>query len=252
MTHPEGSLAGYVDGTLPPREREAVDAHLVACDRCRDEVQVAGGARTALKALPEVPAPPQIAASAFQEAGARGAARSTDGPPRWYRFAGIAAAAAVVLFVLTLTLPRIGQNSGKDADAKRNTAEVGGAGSNLAASAPSQIEIQHTNYDSASLTTLATSFPAQDSGVQSATSATAPVATGSQRQTDEALTCIVHSAPDEDGQLVRLIKARFQGEPAYLAAFLEGPGAGQPADAVSIWVFAAKDCSILSYSNAHL
>ncbi len=72
------------------------------------------------------------------------------------------------------------------------------------------------------------------------------------QQTQKALRCIVKSAPDETGQLTRLIKARFQGTPAYLAVFLEGPGADQPPDAVSVWVFATDGCAILSYSNARL
>jgi len=252
MTHPEDSLAGYIDGTLPPGERAAVDAHLTECGRCRDEVRLAGGARTALKTIPEVPAPAQIASRALEEAGTARRDPAADGTPRWYRYAGIAAAAAAVLFVLTLALPRIGQHSGQAADSKRNTAEAGGAASNPTALAAAQIEIQHANYDSASLTEFATSFSSQDSGVGPAASATAPAATGTQQQTDKALACVVRSAPDETGQLVRLIKARFQGQPAYLAVFLEGPGAGQPADAVSIWVFGTRDCAILSYSNARL
>ena len=252
MTHPEASLAGYVDGTLPSVERAAVDAHLLECGRCREEVRAAGGARTALKTLPEVPAPAQIASQALQEARAGRSPRSAADTPRWYRFAGIAGAAAAVLLVLTLALPRIGQNSGKAADGERSAAEAGGAASNPVALAAQQIELQHTNYDSASLTALATSFAAQDAGAGAAASTGAPAASGTQKQTEQALTCIVRSAPVETGQLVRLIEARFQGEPAYLAAFLEGPGAGRPADAVSIWVFATKDCAILSFSNARL
>jgi hypothetical protein len=49
-----------------------------------------------------------------------------------------------------------------------------------------------------------------------------------------------------------LIRARFEGTPAYLAIFTEGPGAGQPADRAIIWVFATDDCRILSSSFAQL
>jgi len=249
MTHPEESLAGYVDGTLPSQERAAVDTHLAGCGRCREEIAVAGGARAALAALADAPVPPGIAARAIEEAGGRPAPKA-GGTPRWYRFAGIAAAAAAVLFVLTLALPHIGQNASTDAADKRGRAEAGGFASAPVAAAATQIEIQHTNYDSASLTALATSYTT-DPGAQAATT-TAPASSGPPRQTARALRCVVRSAPDENGQLVRLVKARFEGVPAYLAVFLEGPGAGQPADAVSIWVFSAADCSILSYSNARL
>ena len=79
-----------------------------------------------------------------------------------------------------------------------------------------------------------------------------PLATGGQAQVNKALACIVQSAPDETGDLKRLIRARFEGTPAYLAVFTEGPGAGQPADTAIIWVFATDDCRILSSSFAQL
>jgi Putative zinc-finger len=251
MIHPEGSLADYVDGTLHPHDRAAVDTHIAGCDRCRGEVGLARGALAALEALPEVPAPPGIATRALEEAGAGRAARSADGTPRWYRSAGIAAAAAAALFVLTLVLPHIGQDTSNSVAEKRTGAGSGGLVSGPVAATATQIEIQHTNYDSASVEALATSYAAQDAGAQ-VNASTVPSATGSQRQTSRALRCVVRSAPDESGQLARVIKARFEGAPAYLAVFLEGPGAGQPADAVSIWVFSADDCSILSYSSARL
>jgi hypothetical protein len=251
MTHPEGSLAGYVDGTLPLRERAVVDAHLTRCSRCRDEVTLAGAAHTALSALPEIPAPQGISSRALQEAGAERAVRTADGTPRWYRFAGIAAAAAAALLVLTLALPRIGQSPSSGSGQKRNSAESGSLVSGAEAATAARIEIQHTNYDSTSLTALATSYSAVDAGAQ-ATASTVPSASGSERQTSRALRCVVRSASDDSGQLIRLIRARFEGTPAYFAVFLEGPGAEQPADGVSIWVFSAEDCSILSYSSARL
>ena len=258
MTHPEELLAGYVDGSLPAGDRAAVDEHLAACSRCRGEVSLAGNARSALGALPDVPVPDGIATLAIEES--RGAAPAAGGgTPRWYRVAGIAAAAAAALVVLTLTLPHIGQ--GGDAGGATRAA---GTGSKVegptALSAPRGVEVQHVNYDNDSLSALSTSY-ARDAAAAaggSAETTSSPdsgefaTTQGTPKQTAGALACIQRSAPDATGQLTRLIRARFQGTPAYLALFLDGPGAGQPADTVIIWVFASDDCRILSSSQAKL
>ncbi|MGZ6544018.1 MAG: hypothetical protein ACXVEI_01740, partial [Actinomycetota bacterium] len=75
---------------------------------------------------------------------------------------------------------------------------------------------------------------------------------GSPQQLQKATACIQRSAPKEQGQLTRLILAKFEGSPAFIAAFLEGPGANQPPDSVTIWVFSTKACQILSSSFARL
>ena len=109
------------------------------------------------------------------------------------------------------------------------------------------------NYDDASLSAFAASFKtAQDTSEVATAAAPAESLAGTPRQTQKALRCIVKSAPDETGLLTRLIEARFQGAPAYLAVFLEGPGADQPPDSVSVWVLATDSCAILSFSNARL
>lgn len=251
MRHPEDSLAGYVDGTIPPREREAVDAHLGGCARCRKEVALGAGARAALASIPEVAAPPDIASSALAAARVARPHGRLDDVPRWYRVAGVAAAAAAVLVVVTLVLPNIGQDRGPSPGAASSQQDAGRAAAAASALGAAQIEVQRTNYDRASLTALAASFTGQAGGPESAVNS-APVAPGTREQTQRALRCIARSAPDETGRLVRLIQARFQGTPAILAVFLEGPGADQPPDAVSIWVFATDGCGILSYASARL
>jgi hypothetical protein len=170
--------------------------------------------------------------------------------------AGIAAAAAAGLLVLTLTLPHIGQSTDSGGEARPADA---GAGAEQApqALAAQGIEIQRMNYDNESLAALSGSFARDSSTSGAAATASGPLGTlagvpGSQRQTDDALACIRTSAPDATGTLTRLIRARFDGAPAYLAVFLEGPGAGQPADAANVWVLATGDCTILSYSHAKL
>ena len=51
---------------------------------------------------------------------------------------------------------------------------------------------------------------------------------------------------------MRLVEASFEGTPAYLAFVLEGPGADQPADQMTVWVAARDDCSIVSLTSVRL
>jgi anti-sigma factor RsiW len=253
MTHPEELLAGYVDGTLSPRDRADVETHLAGCSRCSREVALAGGARTALRSLPEVPAPEGVAAKAIEEA--TGARIAAGGTPRWYRFAGVAAAVAAGLLVFTLVLPHIGNGARSTSDASRakDQGAAGGAREVTAMAPATAIEIRHVNFDDASLTALTSSYRSPSPGASGAGTAAALItAFGSQAQTNKALACIVKSAPNQKGDLQALIRARFKGTPAYLAVFTEGPGAGQPADTVTVWVFGTTDCGILSFSSAQL
>jgi hypothetical protein len=256
MTHPEELLAGYVDGTLPAHELSAVRAHLAECPRCRQEITLAASALSALRSLTQVAAPTGVATRALAEAGGA-PKRRTGETPRWYRIGGIAAAAAALL-VLAVTLPRIGKSTTSISDTVRTSAKVGvGGGAPVTALAASAIEIQQTNYDDASLSALTASYTGAGAAAGFSTSTpgatqSAAVVTGTPAQTAKALACIVKSAPSETGQPARLISARFQGTPAYLEVFLEGPGADQPADSVVVWVFATKNCAILSFSQARL
>jgi len=128
MTHPEELLAGFVDGTLSSQERTVVDAHLATCARCSGEVALATHARSALGSLAEVPAPMGIAAAALREAAGERAPRRSARAPRWYRFAGVAAAAAAALIVAILVLPRIGSGPSTTNEAKQNGAVGPGSG----------------------------------------------------------------------------------------------------------------------------
>jgi hypothetical protein len=256
MTHPEELLAGYVDDTLSAKDRAVVDAHLAECAKCSREVVLAAGARSALRSLPEEPAPAGVATQALEEAGGVQRSGGGDGTPRWYRIGGAVAAIAAGLLVFTLVLPHIGQGGEPASDAAQGKAgaTAGGAREGSAIVAATAIEIRHVNYDNASLTAFASSFQSDAPGAGGVGTAEAPVAPviGTKAQTDKGLACIVKSAPDQGGELQSLIRARFQGTPAYLAVFLEGPGAGQPPDTVTVWVFATKDCTILSSSFAQL
>lgn len=254
MTHPEELLAGYVDGTLSAQERAVVETHVAGCSKCSREIAMASSARSALRDLHDVPAPEDIGSLAIQEASGHRGAPGVGGTPRWYRVGGLVAAVAAGLLVFTLVLPRIGQSDDAGGDQRELSAAAGDAEAGKL-NAASGIEISHENYDNTSLTALISSLAAGDSAGGSMAAASAPpipLATGGQAQVNKALACIVRSAPDETGDLKRLIRARFEGTPAYLAVFTEGPGAGQPADRAIIWVFATDDCRILSSSFAQL
>lgn len=255
MTHPEELLTGYVDGTLPPRERAVVEAHVAGCVRCGREIGLATTARSALRSVPEVPAPSDIGSLAIREAKGQ-AAPGASAAPRWYRVGGIVGAVAAGLLVFTLVLPHVGRNGSSD-DEQRALSAAAGDTEVGKLSAASGIELQHTNYDNSSLTALVSSYATADVSAGGGAAAGAEVApgpssAGSQVQIGKALGCIVRSAPDETGDIQRLIRARFEGTPAYLAVFTEGPGAGQPADTVTVWVFAIDDCRILSFSSGQL
>ena len=255
MTHPEELLAGYVDGTLSAQERAAVETHVAGCAKCSREIAMASSARLALRGLDDVPAPEDIGSLAIQEASGHRGAPGVGGTPRWYRVGGLVAAVAAGLLVFTLVLPRIGQSDDAGGGDQRELSAAAGDAEAGKLNAASGIEISHENYDNTSLTALISSLAAGDSAGGSMAAASAPpipLATGGQAQVNKALACIVRSAPDETGDLKRLIRARFEGTPAYLAVFTEGPGAGQPADTAIIWVFATDDCRILSSSFAQL
>jgi putative zinc finger protein len=258
MTHPEELLADYVDGTLSAQERTAVETHVAGCPRCSRETTLASSARSALRSLEEVPAPEDIGSQAIGEAEGAGSAAAGGGTPRWYRVGGVVGAVAAGLLVFTLVLPHIGQNSSDDGGATTTEAGREAEAAKALAAEATGIEIRHENYDNDSLTALTTSYAAEDTSaggadLGAASSGPAPSpATGSQAQTDKALECILQSAPKDPGDLRRLIRARFEGMPAYLAVFTDGPGANQPADTVTVWVFATDDCSILSFSSGRL
>jgi hypothetical protein len=47
-------------------------------------------------------------------------------------------------------------------------------------------------------------------------------------------------------------EARFDGRPAYVAAFLQGPAPDERYDRVVIWVVARESCSLLSLATQRL
>ena len=216
MTHPEELFAGYVDGTLSSEDRVAVETHLAGCARCTRDIELAAGARSALRSMTEEPAPAGIASKALQEAaGVRPAVGG--GTPRWYRVGGMVAAAAAGLLVFSLVLPNIGQNDASDRDtaaAKAEDAAGGGAGGAVATLGATQIEIRQVNYDDASLTGFTSSYRTVADGSVEMGTAEAPVAPvfGTEAQTDKALACVAGAAPAESGDAAEPDPRAVQGD----------------------------------------
>ncbi len=240
MTHPEHLLAGYVDGSISPRDRAAVDAHLHACARCAREVRAAAEARAALAALPTVTAPAGVADAALAEAGISTRHR-TSGPPAWYRWGGIAAAAAAGLLVLALALPKLGTNA-NDAASEPSRAEAAAPGT-TSAGVSVVLETSDVDYTPDSLEALATDFAAAPDEGQGR-----PVAEpGGTGRAARATACLAEAVRPTPGDPVRLIEASFQGTPAYLGFYERGSGG------TSILVVAADatTCTPLSASQVN-
>lgn len=248
MTHPEERLVDYVDGTVSPVDRAEVERHLSSCDRCSGEVVLARGGKNALRALAQVTAPAGIGDAALSEAGAALARPSSPtSSPRWQRWGAVAAAAAAAALILTLVLPRITGSSTNDERAGQPVPAEGGPS---VASAPARLQITRTDYDSDSLTQLATDYAAShgSGGGTTASPATSPTF-ASAAQTRTAVDCIATAYP-ELSHPVRLLQASFDHRPAYLGFFERSLARGGETDAILIAVVSSHACTPLSLTQA--
>ena len=275
--HPEELLADYVEGTLDAEPRARVEDHLAGCNRCREEIELATDAQSALRSLPELDAPSGIPLAVRRHA--RGVV-----PARVWRAAGIGAAAAILAAGAFFGLTRIdlggGGEAGTDAAQGEGSSEQSGApapqaaqeaetdsattgGGALAEDAraappalPTYVESRR-NYQPAGLAPLARrlrdeALVALDLGVQ-------PTATQFFQRFDfraftvqvrQAIRCVLAEVPPE--QLIvpfRIEAASFEGAPAYIAAFLQGPTPDDPYDRLVIWVVDREGCSLLSLAS---
>jgi anti-sigma factor RsiW len=250
MTHPEELLAGYVDGTLSQSERTIVDEHLAGCAVCRAEVAWATTARTRLGALAEQPAPAEISA-AVQAALAKTSPARTSGDrtPARYRIVTMAAAAAV-LALLVVKLPHVGGSHPTSQAAGGFSASSPKAVPVQAAFGAPSLEMQSIDYTAATAAKLARPNPAQSplpmnpgfSGAESVTDTAARTA----------LSCLQTAFTGIPGDPVRLIQASFQGQPAYIGVYTDGPGAGLPPDTVSVRVASVKGCTVLTFASSKI
>jgi anti-sigma factor RsiW len=243
-------LAPYVDGSLEPSDRSAVDAHLRTCAPCRHEVAAASAARRTVLSMP-TPQGPDLSAAFTPE---RIRKRQPSTQVRWSRLTPVLAAAAVVALV-ALVVPRLG---GSSDDA------VTAAGDSAAGAGPAlRLQIETTDYDEEALGAIAEAsaaapLPAAEAGgaVSGDAAADAPAASEARfagpERTDRAVACLERAFPGFPGELVEVKQARFEGTPAFIGHVLESPGGGAAPETLTIWVADASDCSILSVISARI
>lgn len=246
MNHPYDLLADFVDGTLDEGDRAGVQAHLDACPECRDDVAHASAGRTAARSLPQVAAPPGLHERVIVAAGSRGHGAAGRVAPGWYRWAGVATAAAAVVAIV-IALPNVG-DGGAGRNTPEDSQETMAAGAEATDAASGEVEVQDKNYDAEELEQLA-----RAAGVDPAEQMAGAGATRTTRADPAAARC-VREAFDEQpaGTLTRLILATFEDRDAYIAVYLEGPGANEPPDTAAVWAAAKEDCSILSFASARI
>jgi len=248
--HPQDELlTAALDGTLSAADREVVDAHLKVCAQCRGDLELARGARTALRSLPDEIRPPidVAAAVATEIAGGGASAGAPTGPPRWYRAAGLVAAAAAIALG-AMVLPRV---IGGEQHDSHVTAAVGAGDTNsapqeagagptgtMAVKMTPALERSATDYDEARLRGL---FAHTDlTSAPSATMDSAGPLAAPERGAIDCLRTAAGASTLDDAALVRLIDATFQGTPARIGVFSVPDGTG-------LVVAAARDdCRLLA------
>jgi anti-sigma factor RsiW len=244
MNHPSELLADLMDGTLDAHARARVEAHLGTCQTCREDLAAATAGRDALRDLVPASAPSDLP-DRVKAAAAGGDAGPAAGAPTWYRWAGVAAA-AVLVAVIAFSLPDIG-GGGPAADRAGGFESVGSA-VGAASTEEVPLEVRDEDYGQEDLEELASQARTLTAGGEAA-----PAADAFAAETGRAAACVTGAFEGQpSGRIVKLIRARFEGRRAYLAVYLEGPGAGQAPDTATVWVAALDDCSILSFAQARI
>jgi hypothetical protein len=259
VTHPEDLLSDYVEGTLGDPQRAFVDDHLQGCARCRHEIALAREALTALGSAEEMPVPFGVTEPVLAEAGRRFERRRRAAWERLQWSAGLAAAAALILVVVL----NVGEDERRPMTGAAPAATGATAGAGAEATDAQRFAVgfeglerqRGVDYDEGGIRAVArdTAVELKDEATPNA-EAPAPGTQAAEATSmfglpSGAIDCLERSgAPigHERDTLLRLIEAEFDGTPAYIATFLESPGADQPPDKVLIWVAATADCRFLS------
>jgi Putative zinc-finger len=236
MNHPYEQLADLMDGTLDERELAGVQAHLDSCATCRRDIDLATRGARAARSLPMESPPSDLHRRVVGTGAGRGA-------PPWYRWAGAAAAAAAVI-AIAIALP----NVGGDGASERTADAAGSSEISLPLAGDVEYSQEEKDYDADALQDLARSASASR-GQMATDAAGAEIPS----DTTAAVRCVTRAFENQQtGRLAKLIRARFEGEEAYIAVYLEGPGAGEPPDTVAVWAASSKDCTVLSFASARI
>jgi anti-sigma factor RsiW len=251
MRHPEELLSSYVDGTLDTRERAEVDAHLRECETCRDEVRLAGRARTVRPGIER--ASPRWGRDRF---------RRTAWASGFAAAAGIAAILALVF---------VGNHPGNG----------GGASSALASNGPSAPParapaVVQTNreYGPSSINDLAASFARSDavrsegsahtqsetaSGVAAGAVQPSPSKAPLSMANNGKFAATTSQTPRQClrrgstglgvSRLLQLIEARYEGSRAFIGVFLRD---GVLPSAVVVAVVSPSTCRLVASAEQRL
>ncbi len=212
--HPDELLADFVDGSLDAEEHARVERHVAGCARCTEEVSLAGEARSALRALPQLDAPGLSVEDLHVVTPITKARRLMRGS-RIAWGAGVAAAAAlVVVFALTSLHP----------SHTTSGAALAPVPAGKAHGLPGVLE-NGTDYDAQSISSLASRLV----GGQGRLTAGPAAQYGSNDQAagGPILSCLQQGAGlDASAAPTYLEIATYQGTPVFVGAFVTQPPAG--------------------------
>jgi anti-sigma factor RsiW len=271
--HPEILLAEYADGTLTPQARAEVDAHLADCATCREDLALARNARAALGILPEVPAPEGLTLNVRRRA-------RRPATPRTGRWVAAAAAAALLLIGGVVVIRAVvdegtartaspaagspqapapaaeGQGGAQEAadEAATDEARV------LAAPTVPTYKESNRDYDDGDLVTIGRRVRDRARAVLKGGLARSGTAfygnfdpASFTPEVREAIECSLAEVPPDQLLVPFSIEAAsFEGRPAYVTAFLQGPAPDQPYDRVVVWVVTRDSCSLRSLDTQRL
>jgi hypothetical protein len=119
-----------------------------------------------------------------------------------------------------------------------------------AASSPVRLRREDRDYDQAALQELAAQQE-RKAGVAAAEDSSRSTALSS--GTRDAARCVREAFDGQPtGRLTSIVAATFDGRDAYIAVYLEGPGAGQPPDTVAVYAASRDGCQLLSFASARI
>jgi Putative zinc-finger len=232
LDHPDELLVGYVDGSASAEERRAVDAHLVSCSQCREELALATKARTALGSLPELEAPGLAAggieglraADARDDLAARREAKREGRRARQWQASWVALGGVAAVLVFLAVLPFVLNRGGADMVA----GGVQSAPEATPAPAPLYPGVVDRGfaYDQDSIQALAQELAGEKRTSGSNPLSSAPGMRAADASSDQVVRCAIEGTGlPSDTVPIYLEEATYEGTPAYVVAVRTEGGA---------------------------